>query len=384
MSNCRRSEVSAGRWDALKPSVTNAAEIASGLCVNAPELQKPGFESFQTGAAAPIHPRRLVHDLLAFRDPQPVRSGWELAITLLPFLALFALMLLAVKAGYLLALAAAPLAGLFLLRLFIIQHDCGHGAFLRKRASNDWIGRAMGVLTLTPYDCWRRSHALHHAYTGNLDLRGFGDVDMLTVREYRQRSWLGRFSYRLYRHPAVLLGLGPAYLFLVRHRLPIGLMKEGGIYWVSAIATNLMTALILAVPLYLVGFGVTALVFFPVLLTAATIGVWLFYVQHQFEDAHWDRANDWSFHEAALHGSSYLHLPPVLAWFTGYIGVHHVHHLMSRIPFYRLPEVLEQHPALRDMKRLNAVQACGTFRLALWDEDRREMVSFRDATRTPA
>ncbi len=349
--------------------------------MNAPELQKPGIESFQAGAPALIHPRKLVRDLQAFRDPQPIRSGWELAITLLPFLTLFALMLVAVKAGYLLALAATPLAGLFLLRLFIIQHDCGHGAFLRRRGSNDWIGRALGVLTLTPYDCWRRSHARHHAATGNLDSRGSGDVDMLTVREYQARTLLGRFSYRLYRHPLVLLGLGPAYLFLLRHRLPIGLMKEGRIYWLSALATNLMTALILAIPLYCVGFGVTALVFFPVLLTAASIGVWLFYVQHQFEDAHWDRASDWSFHDAALQGSSYLDLPPILAWFTGYIGVHHVHHLMSRIPFYRLPEVLEQHPTLRDLNRLNAVQACSTFRLTLWDEDSRSMVSFRDAER---
>jgi acyl-lipid omega-6 desaturase (Delta-12 desaturase) len=352
--------------------------------VNAPELQKHRIEGFETSAPALLHPRKLVRDLQAFRDPHPVRSGWELAVTLLPFLALFALILLAVKAGYFLALAATPLAGLFLLRLFIIQHDCGHGAFLRRRGSNDWIGRALGALTLTPYDCWRRSHALHHAATGNLDARGAGDVDMLTVREYHARTRLGRLAYRLYRHPLVLLGLGPAYLFLLRHRLPVGLMKEGAIYWFSAIATNLGTALILAIPLYCVGFGVTALVFFPVVLTAASIGVWLFYVQHQFVEAHWDRAGDWSFHDAALQGSSYLDLPPVLAWFTGHIGVHHVHHLMSRIPFYRLPEVLEQHPALRDLNRLNAVQACGTFRLALWDEDRRAMVPFRDAARIPA
>jgi omega-6 fatty acid desaturase (delta-12 desaturase) len=179
----------------------------------------------------------------------------------------------------------------------------------------------------------------------------------------------------------VLLGFGPAYLFLVRHRLPIGLMKEGRIYWYSAIGTNLTTALLLAIPLYFVGFAVTALVFFPVLLSAASMGVWLFYVQHQFPEARWDYAADWSFHDAALHGSSHLDLPPVLAWFAGYIGIHHVHHLASRIPFYRLPEVLKKHPHLRDLNRFTALQACGTLRLALWDEDMREMVSFRKASR---
>jgi len=350
--------------------------------VTVTELQKPRTDNFEITAKATSDPRQLMRDLQAFRAPNPRRSGWELAITLIPFLTLFALIAFAVKSGYLLALAATPLAGLFLLRLFIIQHDCGHGSFMRNRASNDWIGRAMGVFTLTPYDCWRRSHALHHAATGNLDARGTGDVDTLTVREYRERTLFERFSYRLYRHPAVLLGLGPAYLFLLRHRLPIGLMKEGAIYWISAIGTNLMTLLVLAVPFALFGFGVTALVFFPVLLSAASIGVWLFYVQHQFPEAYWDRADDWSFHDAALHGSSYLELPGILAWFTGYIGIHHVHHLASRIPFYRLPEVLEKHPRLRDLNKFTALQAFGTLRLALWDENRRTMVSFREASRT--
>lgn len=345
------------------------------------ELAAPGLDHPQTLAPAPICPRQLMRDLQAFRDPTPVRSTWELAITLVPFLALFALIVAAVKAGYLIALAATPLAGLFLLRLFIIQHDCGHGAFLRNRANNDWIGRALGTLTLTPYDCWRRSHALHHANTGNLDARGFGDVDTLTTREYRDRSAWGRFTYRLYRHPAVLLGIGPAYLFLLRHRLPIGLMTKGWTYWISAIATNIGTMLILAVPLYFAGFAVTALVFFPVLLSAASMGVWLFYVQHQFPEAHWDRADDWSFHDAALQGSSHLDLPLGLGWLTGYIGIHHVHHLASRIPFYRLPEVLKKHPGLRDVNRFNVIEACATLRLALWDEDQRKMVSFREAAR---
>ncbi|WP_292930619.1 fatty acid desaturase [Novosphingobium sp. PASSN1] len=343
------------------------------------ELLKPGLGHIDPPAPAGIDPRQLMRDLQAFRDPHPRRSGWELAITLVPFLALFVGIALAVQAGYWLALAATPLAGLFLLRLFIIQHDCGHGSFLPNRAGNDWIGRVLGVLTFTPYDCWRRAHALHHSATGNLDARGFGDVDTLTVREYRERRFLARLGYRLYRHPLVMLGLGPAYLFLVRHRLPVGLMKDGSLYWVSAMATNLATALVLALLIYTFGLGVAAAVFFPVLLSAASLGVWLFYVQHQFPDAYWEQANEWSFHEAALHGSSYLDLPRVLGWFTGHIGIHHVHHLASRIPFYRLPEVLEKHPKLRELNRFTAVEAWGTLRLGLWDEERRVMVSFREA-----
>lgn len=342
----------------------------------APALSEP-----EPALATRIDPRLLARDLQAFRDPSPVRSAWELAITLVPFVALFAAIAVAVKAGYWLALAATPLAGLFLLRLFIIQHDCGHGAFLKYKASNDWIGRMLGALTLTPYDCWRYSHAQHHAGTGNLEARGSGDVDMLTVREFRELSWLRRLGYRLYRHPAVLLGLGPAYLFLLRHRLPIGLMTAGWVYWVSALGTNLVTALLFALPLYVFGFGVTALVFLPIVLSAASLGVWLFYVQHQFPEAYWEQRTEWSFFDAALRGSSYLELPPVLGWFTGHIGIHHVHHLSSQIPFYRLPDVLEKHPALRELNRFNVVQACGTLRLALWDEERRGMVTFREAAR---
>jgi acyl-lipid omega-6 desaturase (Delta-12 desaturase) len=370
--------------DKFQTGVTIRAAMYSDSVVNSPKVEEPGKDGAPGTAPPALDLRQLMRDLNAFRDPRAARSWWELAATLIPFLALFALIMVAVQTGYLLALALAPLAGLFLLRLFIIQHDCGHGAFLRSRAGNDWFGRALGVFTLTPYDCWRRSHALHHAATGNLDARGFGDIDTLTVREFRERTRMQRFFYRFYRHPLVLLGLGPAYLFLLRHRLPIGLMKEGWVYWISAVTTNLATALILAVPVYFAGLGITALVFLPVLLTAASMGVWLFYIQHQFEDAHWRQGANWSFHDAALHGSSYLDLPPVLRWFTGNIGIHHVHHLASRIPFYRLPEVLKTHPRLRDLNRLTALQTLSALRLALWDEGQRRLVSFREASRIAA
>ncbi|WP_315899691.1 fatty acid desaturase [Qipengyuania gaetbuli] len=288
-------------------------------------------------------------------------------------------MLVAIEAGYLLALALAPVAGLLLLRLFIIQHDCGHGAFFASRSANDWTGRALGALTFTPYDCWQRSHALHHAGTGNLDARGVGDVDTLTVREFLARGRLKRLAYRLYRNPVVLFGIGPAYLFLLRHRLPIGLMTQGSKYWVSAIATNLATGAALVGLVISFGWAATLLAVLPTLLIAASAGVWLFYIQHQFEEAHWDRKPNWSFHEAALFGSSYLDLPQPLRWFTGNIGVHHVHHLASRVPFYRLREVLSAFPELKELNRFTIFQTFKPVRLSLWDEDKRRLVTFREA-----
>jgi acyl-lipid omega-6 desaturase (Delta-12 desaturase) len=330
------------------------------------------------GGRPPIDPRALVRDLAAYRHPRTSRSVFELGVTMVPFLALCGVMLAAVKAGYLVALVLTVPAGLLLLRLFLIQHDCGHGAFLSSRRGNDWIGRILGVLTLTPYACWRRAHALHHASTGNLDARGFGDVDTLTVREFNARTRWGQRRYRFYRHPLVLFGLGPAYLFLLRHRLPIGLMREKE-HWVSAIGTTAAAAVLIALLASWAGLGTVLLVQLPVTLLAGSIGVWLFYIQHQFEQAHWDEAPQWSFHEAALHGSSHLELPGVLRWFTANIGVHHVHHLASRIPYYRLPEVLRDHPGLCHVNRLTPAQTLSTFRLALWDEEQRRMISFKAA-----
>lgn len=344
-------------------------------------LDRPAAAS--TNAAA-LDPRKLVGALKPFSTPHTGRSLWELAITVVPFLAVIMVMLVALDAGYWAALVLSPLAGLLLLRVFIIQHDCGHGAFLAKRAGNDWVGRALGVLTFTPYDCWKRSHTLHHANTGNLDARGFGDVDTLTVAEFRSGSWWQRLAYRTYRHPVVLFGIGPAYLFLLRHRLPVGLMKEGSQYWVSAIATNLATAAVLGGLVYLFGFATTALVVIPPLLIAASTGVWLFYIQHQFETAHWDWKGNWSFHEAALHGSTHLDLPQPLRWFTANIGVHHIHHLVSRIPFYRLQDVLKAYPELREVNRYTISQTLSPLLLTLWDEDQRRLISFREAARQAA
>jgi acyl-lipid omega-6 desaturase (Delta-12 desaturase) len=318
--------------------------------------------------------------LSGYRAPNRLRSIVEVVITALPFMALWAAAWLFFWLGHPWAslLIAVPAAG-FLVRLFMIQHDCGHGAFFSDRRANDWTGRVIGVIALTPYDLWRRTHAIHHATSGNLDRRGIGDVDTLTVREYRARSRWGRLKYRLYRHPLVLLGVGPAYLFFLQQRLPVGLMRAGWQPWLSTMATNLAIALIVAALAWLIGIKAFLFVHLPIMMLAATIGVWLFYVQHQFEHTTWDEAGEWSLHEAALYGSSHYDLPGWLAWFTANIGVHHVHHLCSRIPYYRLPQVLRDHPEFRDVSRVTLRESLGCMRLVLWDETQRRLVTFREA-----
>ena len=315
----------------------------------------------------------------------PKRSAVELFFTAVPFLLLWALMLFCLERfGYWACLPLAVPAAGFLVRLFMIQHDCGHGSFFPDRTTNDRIGRIIGVLTLTPYGYWRRTHAVHHATTGNLDRRGMGDVPLLTVAEYRALSRWRRIAYRLSRNPLVLLVLGPFYLFVLKYRLPMGLMRDGKSVWISAMSTNLAISGAVVVTCALVGIQEFLLIQLPITLLAGSAGVWLFYVQHQFEDTYWASQREWSFHAAALQGATHYDLPRVLRWFTANIGIHHVHHLASRIPSYRLPEPLAAHPELRGAGRLSLGQSLGCFRLALWDEESRRLVGFRDLRKTPA
>ena len=329
-----------------------------------------------------IDSRALLKEVTPFRQPRQARSLFELAVTAVPFALLWALTWAALDAGHALGLLLTIPAGAFLFRLFLIQHDCGHGAFFRRQTINDWVGRVLGVLTFTPYDYWRRSHAMHHASTGNLDARGVGDIDTLTVAEFQALGPARRFLYRLYRHPLVLFGIGPAYQFLLRHRLPIGMMKNGWRPWLSAMGTNASIAAAAGVLIWAMGLKLFLLVHLPITLVAASLGVWFFYVQHQFEETHWERGPDWSFHDAALHGSSHLDLPLVLRWFSANIGVHHVHHLASRIPFYRLPEVLREVPVLARISRVTLRESFSAVRLVLWDEQKRRLVSFAEARAT--
>ena len=324
-------------------------------------------------------PRALKQALASYQRPSYGRSLVEIVITAGPLALLWGLAWFAADRGvWWLALLLTVPAALFMVRLFMIQHDCGHGAFFRIKSLNDWVGRVLGVLTLTPYDYWRRTHAIHHATSGNLDRRWLGAVETLTVEEYRALPWHKRLGYRLYRNPLVMFGVGPGYMFILQHRLPIGLMKEKGA-WASVLGTNLALAAAVFAAIYFGGALPFLMVHLPILLLAASIGVWLFYVQHQFDEAFWARNEDWTLHEASLKGSSHLQLPPVLSWFAANIGIHHVHHVGSKIPYYRLRQVLKDHPELDEMSRVGFWESFKAVRLALWDEARGRLVSFQDA-----
>jgi omega-6 fatty acid desaturase (delta-12 desaturase) len=318
-------------------------------------------------------------ELRSYRKADALRGAYELAVTSIPLLLAWLLLIWAWEEGHgwLYALLLLPAAG-FLVRLFMIQHDCSHGSFFPSRRANDCVGRAIGVVTLTPYGHWRRTHAFHHASSGNLDRRGIGDVRTLTVAEYLARSGWGRLRYRLYRHPAVMFGLGPLYLFVLQNRWPFGFMRAGWRPWFSTMGTNAAIAAVVGFMIWAVGLGAFLWTYVPILLLAAGAGVWLFYLQHQFEGTHWARSGSWDAHEAALHGSSHYDLPGILKWFTANIGVHHVHHLSSRIPYYRFPEVLRDHVELRSLGRLTLLQSLKSLRLVLWDEKRERLVSFKE------
>jgi len=307
------------------------------------------------------------------------RSLLQLVTTATAFIALLVVMATVSHGRYWLTLPlAVPAAGL-LVRLFIIQHDCGHGSFFKSRAANDFVGRLLSVLTLTPYGSWSQCHAAHHASTGNLDRRGRGDVETWTAAEYEAAAPLKKLLYRLYRNPLVMVGFGAPINFIVLQRLPTGYEFHDPSSRRSILSLDL--ALLVAFGLPCAAFGALPVLgtYLPVIIIAAWVGNWLFYIQHQFDGTHWQRDVDWDFHTAALRGSSYFKLPPLLQWFSGNIGLHHVHHLCSRVPNYRLQACLDAAPELHEVARLITLrESLRCWRLALWDERRRRLVGFRD------
>ena len=318
--------------------------------------------------------------LAMYRTPANVRATVELMVSIVPFVACWYGMYWSQAHGFWLLYAALllPTVG-FLVRLFLIQHDCGHQAFFPSRLANDWLGRILGVLTITPYHHWRRAHAIHHATSGNLSRRGVGDIDTLTVAEYHARTPWGRWRYRLYRSPAVMFAIGPSFVFILQNRIPAGFLRGGWRPWASTLGTNLAIATLAGILIATIGLRALLIVHVPLMLSSAAIGGWLFYVQHQFSQTSWDNSNRWSVREAALHGSSHYELPPVLRWFTANIGIHHVHHLCSLIPFYRLPRVIADFPELAPIGRITLRQSFACVRLVLWDPDARRLIRFRDA-----
>ncbi|MEX1248832.1 MAG: fatty acid desaturase [Anaerolineales bacterium] len=313
--------------------------------------------------------------------PDPRKSTWQLINSLVPFFAIWVLMILSLSVSYLLTLVFAFLAALFMMRIFIIQHDCGHNSFFKSTRLNNLVGTFLGVLTLTPYYAWRNSHAKHHASAGDLDFRGFGDIETLTVDEYRALPLLRKLRYRFYRHPLVMFVVGPTILFTLFNRFPTGLGVGQAREKKSVYFTNLCLAAIFLGLGALIGFTNLLITWLPMMVFGSSIGVYLFYVQHQFEDTYWRWHTEWDYAEAALRGSSFFKLPRLLQWFSGNIGFHHLHHLNPKIPNYNLEQAHYENPSFQQVQTITLFSSFKSIFLHVWDEQTHKLISWREYAR---
>lgn len=355
-------------------------DASEAIATHAPEQEK-------------LRKKALLAHCNAFKGADTRRSLVQLTFNLAVYGALMSAMLGAfLHEDYLLAYGLLPVASFMLVRLFIIQHDCGHGSFFNTRRANTWTGRIISLLTFTPYEFWRRAHAMHHATSGNLNRRGIGSLDTLTVAEYDALPQRERRIYRVYRSyfsQAVVIPI--VYIFFIQRFPPsqsLPFLKEYTAMPFKEAAPSVFTldaALIafLGAMCFFLGWKPVLLVYIPTVMLTTLIGGWLFFIQHQFEDTYWNRDKEWNFFDAAIYGSSYYVLPKFLQWFTGNIGIHHIHHLCSMIPNYKLQACLDANPELQKINRLTLRQSFRCLRWALWDEGKRQMVSFGDLKRKP-
>jgi len=311
-----------------------------------------------------------------YQKPDTLRSVWQLANTVIPYLILWYLMYRSLEISYWLTLALTVLASGFLVRIFIIFHDCCHGSFFQSKRANRIVGFLTGVLTFTPYDRWRREHSAHHATSGDLDRRDLGgEIWTLTVDEYLASPLSTRLTYRLYRSPLVMLTIGPSFLFLVKHRFSNREARRRERH--NVYATNVGVIAFIALLVALMGPRAYLMIQIPIMIVAGGAAVWLFYVQHQFEAVYWEHHDKWDYSRAALEGSSFYDLPRILHWFTGNIGYHHIHHLGPRIPNYLLRRCHEENPTLAPASPITLLSSLQSSRLRLWDEEHQRMVGFR-------
>jgi omega-6 fatty acid desaturase (delta-12 desaturase) len=315
--------------------------------------------------------------LAPYAQPHLGRSLLDLATSVVPYLLLSAAMVFSLQVSYLLTVAlAVPTAG-FLLRTYIVFHDCAHGSLFASKSANAWVGRTLGLLVFSPFASWRHSHAIHHATAGDLERRGVGDVPTLTVAEYQARGWRGRLGYRLFRNPVIMFGLGWLLAMVILPRLTSRSARPR--IRRSVIGTNIALAVFIGAIVWLIGWRAYLLVQVPTAMIAGSVGVWLFYVQHQFEDTYWQASENWSYADAALRGSSYLKLPRVLQFFTANIGLHHVHHLTARIPNYNLQRAHDATAICQAVPTLSLWDGLRSVRLKLWDERAGRLVTFAAA-----
>jgi len=330
------------------------------------------------------NPKQSLRDfepmLAPYRQPSLARSIWQVTSTLALFFGMWTAMYFSLSVSYWLTLALAVPTALLAIRLFVIHHDCGHRSLFKSKKANDTVGFWLGVLVFTPYECWRREHAVHHANSGDLDRRyGPGEIHTMTVEEYRNANWKQKLGYRIYRNPLFLFGVGPFLHFIIRQRLTLGVPKTWKQERRSIHLTNLALVPILTFMCWLVGPWQFLIIHVPVMWIAAQIGVWMFYVQHQYEDAFWKKHEDWDYVDAAIQGSSYYRLPKLLQWFTASIGVHHVHHLDSRIPNYNLQRCHDDNPEFKQAVVLTLRESLSCMFLKLWDDKQQKLVSYKAA-----
>ncbi len=329
--------------------------------------------------------KEIAAHCLTFKGGDTKRSIFQLVTTLLLFTATCILMFFSLSISYWITLALTLPAAGFMTRLFIFQHDCGHGSFFNSKAANTWVGRFLGVLTFTPYDYWRRAHNMHHATSGDLNRRSVGGIDTITKAEYEALSKKKQFFYRLYRNPAILLLIGTPYHVIIAQRfaqeqrtpfhdgyqsLPPSSIRK------SINSTNIALIIFYGALSYMIGFGALMAIYLPTLILTTWLGGWLFYIQHQFEETYWEDNKDWDKQESALMGSSYYALPKIIQWFTGNIGLHHIHHLCSQIPNYKLQECMDARPELARINRLGFIDSIKCIKLKLWDEEKNKLVGF--------